>query len=155
MTVVVNEQNELIPTRTVTGWRIFIDYRKLNNATRKDHFPLHFIDQMLDKLAGQEYYCFLDGYSGYNKIAIAPEDQEKTIFTYPYGTYAFKRMPFGLCIAPVTFQRCMMAILTDMVERFVEVFMDDFTVFGPCFDECLTNLAKVLAMCEETNLVLN
>ncbi|XP_075095107.1 uncharacterized protein LOC142173419 [Nicotiana tabacum] len=155
ITVVVNENNDLIPTRTVTGWRICIDYRKLNNATRKDHFPLPFIDQMLDRLAGQEYYCFLDGYSGYNQIAIAPEDQEKTTFTCPYGTYAFKRMPFGLCNAPATFQRCMMAIFTDMVERYVEVFMDDFSVFGCSFDSCLMNLDKVLARCEETNLVLN
>nr|XP_009803998.1 PREDICTED: uncharacterized protein LOC104249301 [Nicotiana sylvestris] len=155
MTVVVNENNDLIPTKTVTGWRICIDYRKLNNATRKDHFPLPFIDQMLDRLAGQEYYCFLDGYSGYNQIVIAPEDQEKTTFTCPYGTYAFKRMPFGFCNAPATFQRCMMAIFTDMVERFVEVFMDDFSVFGCSFDNCLMNLDKVLARCEETNLVLN
>ncbi|XP_075107124.1 uncharacterized protein LOC142180098 [Nicotiana tabacum] len=155
ITVVVNENNDLIPTRTVTGWRICIDYRKLNNATRKDHFPLPFIDQMLDRLAGQEYYCFLDGYSGYNQIAIAPEDQENTTFTCPYGTYAFKRMPFGLCNAPATFQRCMMAIFTDMVERYVEVFMDDFSVFGCSFDSCLMNLDKVLARCEETNLVLN
>ncbi|XP_075107123.1 uncharacterized protein LOC142180097 [Nicotiana tabacum] len=155
ITVVVNENNDLIPTRTVTGWRICIDYRKLNNATRKDHFPLPFIDQMLDRLAGQEYYCFLDGYSGYNQIAIAPENQEKTTFTCPYGTYAFKRMPFGLCNAPATFQRCMMAIFTDMVERYVEVFMDDFFVFGCSFDSCLMNLDKVLARCEETNLVLN
>ncbi|XP_075101815.1 uncharacterized protein LOC142177243 [Nicotiana tabacum] len=155
ITVVVNENNDLIPTRTVTGWRICIDYRKLNNATRKDHFPLPFIDQMLDRLAGQEYYCFLDGYSGYNQITIAPEDQEKTTFTCPYGTYAFKRMPFGLCNAPATFQRCMMAIFTDMVERYVEVFMDDFSVFGCSFDSCLMNLDKVLARCEETNLVLN
>ena len=97
MTVVRNENNELISTRTVTGYRICMDYRKLNNATRKDHFPLPFIDQMLDRLAGHRYYCFLDGYSGYNQITIAPEDQEKTTFTCPYGTFAFKRMPFGLC----------------------------------------------------------
>ncbi|KAM6563688.1 hypothetical protein CsatB_023686 [Cannabis sativa] len=84
MTVIKNEKNELIPTRTVTGWRICIDYRKLNKATRKDHFPLPFIDQMLDRLAEQEYYCFLDGYSGYHQIAIALEDQEKTTFTCPY-----------------------------------------------------------------------
>ncbi|XP_070002946.1 uncharacterized protein [Nicotiana sylvestris] len=156
MTVVTNENNDLIPIRTVTGRRICINYRKLNNVTRKDHFPLPFIDQMLDRLVGQEYYyCFLDGYSGYNQIVIAPEDQEKTTFTCPYGTYAFKRMPFGLCNAPATFQRCMMAIFTDMVERFVEVFMDDFSVFGCSFDECLMNLDKVLARCEETNLVLN
>ena len=65
-TVIRNEKNELIPTRTVTGWRVCIDYRKLNIATRKDHFPLPFIDRMLDRLAGHPYFCFLDGYSGYN-----------------------------------------------------------------------------------------
>ncbi|KAL5552043.1 hypothetical protein UlMin_002219 [Ulmus minor] len=155
MTVVQNENNELIPTRVVTGWRICMDYRKLNKSTRKDHFPLPFLDQMLDRLAGKHYYCFLDGYSGYNQIAIAPNDQHKTTFTCPYGTFAFRRMPFGLCNAPATFQRCMMAIFTDMVEQFVEVFMDDFSVFGDSFDSCLGNLAKVLQRCEETNLVLN
>nr|XP_016436675.1 PREDICTED: uncharacterized protein LOC107762796 [Nicotiana tabacum] len=102
-----------------------------------------------------EYYYFFDGYSGYNQIAIAPEYQEKTTFTCLYGTYAFKRMAFRLCNAHATFQRCMMAIFTDMVEQFVEAFMDNFSMFGPSFDECLTNLAKVLARCEETNLVLN
>ena len=103
-TVIKTENNILLPSRTVTGWRICIDYRKLNKATRKDHFPLPFLDQMLDRLAGYEYYCFLDGYSDYNQIAIAPEDQEKTTFTCPYGTFAFRRMPFGLCNAPGTFQ---------------------------------------------------
>ncbi|KAL5548294.1 hypothetical protein UlMin_003525 [Ulmus minor] len=95
MTVVENAKNELIPTRVVTGWRICMDYRRLNKNTRKDHFPLPFIDQMLDRLVGREYYCFLDGYSGYNQIVIAPEDQHKTTFTCPYGTFAFRRMPFG------------------------------------------------------------
>ena len=66
--------NTLLPSRTVIGWRICIDYRKLNKATQKDHFPLPFLDQMLGRLAGHESYCFLDGYSGYNKIAIASED---------------------------------------------------------------------------------
>ena len=73
-TVISNERNELIPTRTVTGWKVCIDYRKLNTVTRKDHFPLPFIDQMLDKLAGNPHFCFLDGYSRYNQIAITPED---------------------------------------------------------------------------------
>ena len=155
ITVVTNEKNELIPTRTVTGWRVCMDYRKLNKATRKDHFPLPFIDQMLDRLAGHEFYCFLDGYSGYNQITIAPEDQEKTTFTCPYGTFAFRRMPFGLCNAPATFQRCMMAIFSDMLEQSMEVFMDDFSVFGDSFDHCLHNLEQVLQRCEDTNLVLN
>jgi hypothetical protein len=155
ITVVANEKNELIPTRSVTGWRICMDYRKLNKATRKDHFPLPFIDQMLDRLAGKEFYCFLDGYSGYNQIAIAPEDQEKTTITCSYGTFAFRRMPFGLCNAPATFQRCMMALFSDLIESVMEVFMDDFSVFGESFQECLKNLELVLVRCEESNLVLN
>ncbi|GJW52157.1 reverse transcriptase domain-containing protein [Tanacetum coccineum] len=96
ITVVANEDNELIPTRLVTGWRVCIDYRKLNEATRKDHFPLPFMDQMLERLAGNEFYCFLDGFSGYFQIPIDPQDQEKTTFTCPYGTFAYRRMPFGL-----------------------------------------------------------
>nr|GEY17597.1 reverse transcriptase domain-containing protein [Tanacetum cinerariifolium] len=105
MTVIKNDENEFVPTRLVTGWRVCIDYRKLNEATRKDHFPLPFMDQMLERLAGNEYYCFLDGFSGYFQIPIDPKDQEKTTFTCPYGTFAYKRMPFGLCNPPGTFQR--------------------------------------------------
>ncbi|GJT84885.1 reverse transcriptase domain-containing protein [Tanacetum coccineum] len=155
MTVVTNDDNELVPTRLVTGWRVCIDYRKLNEATRKDHFPLPFMDQMLERLAGNEYYCFLDGFSGYFQIPIDPNDQEKTTFTCPYGTFAYRRMPFGLCNAPGTFQRCMMAIFHDMIEKTMEVFMDDFSVFGNSFSTCLTNLEKMLKRCEDTNLALN
>ncbi|GJT23203.1 reverse transcriptase domain-containing protein [Tanacetum coccineum] len=144
ITVVANEENELILTRLVTGWRVCIDYRKLNEATRKDHFPLPFMDQMLERLAGNEFYCFLDGFSGYFQIPIDPQDQEKTTFTCPYGTFAYRRMPFGLCNAPGTFQRCMMAIFHDMIEKTMEVFMDDFSVFGDSFDSCLSNLEKML-----------
>ncbi|GJW40320.1 reverse transcriptase domain-containing protein [Tanacetum coccineum] len=121
MTVVENEDNELIPTR----------------------------------LAGNEYYCFLDGFSGYFQIPIDPQDQEKTTFTCPYGTFAYRRMPFGLCNAPGTFQRCMMAIFHDMIEETMEVFMDDFSVFGDSFSSCLSHLDKMLKRCEDTNLVLN
>ena len=115
MIVIKNKKNELIPTRKVTRWRVCIDYRKLNDTIRKDHFLLPFIDQMIEKLSRHEYYCFLDGYSRYNQIPVAPEDQEKTTFTCPYGTFAYRRMPFGLCNAPATFQRCMMSIFSDMV----------------------------------------
>ncbi|CAN6695197.1 unnamed protein product [Malus baccata var. baccata] len=155
VTVVANAENELVPTRIQTGWRVCIDYRKLNATTRKDHFPLPFIDQMLERLAGYAFYCFLDDYSGYNQIVIAPEDQEKTTFTCPFGTFAYRRMPFGLCNAPATFQRCMMSIFYDYVEKIIEVFMDDFSVFGDSFDGCLHNLSLILKHCVETNLVLN
>ncbi|GKB61748.1 reverse transcriptase domain-containing protein [Tanacetum coccineum] len=154
-TVVENDENELIPTRLVTGWRMCIDYRKLNEATRKDHFPVPFMDQMLERLAGNEYYCFLDGFSGYFQIPIDPHDQEKTTFTCPYGMFAYRRMPFGLCNAPGTFQRCMMAIFHDMIEKTMEVFMDDFLVFGNSFENCLSRVDKMLQRCEDTNLCLN
>nr|GEY73642.1 reverse transcriptase domain-containing protein [Tanacetum cinerariifolium] len=138
------KENELIPTRLVIGWRVCIDYRKLNEATRKYHFPLPFMDQMLERLAGNEFYCFLDGFSGYFQISIDPRNQEKTTFTCPYGTFAYRRMPFGLYNAPSTFQRCMLAIFHDMVEKTMEVFMDDLSVFGNSFENCLSHLDKML-----------
>ncbi|CAA6665827.1 unnamed protein product [Spirodela intermedia] len=150
VTVTVNDKGEEIQTRLSTKWRVCIDYRKLNAATKKDHFPLPFIDQILDRLAGQTYFCFLDGYSGYNQIAIHPDDQEKTTFTCPFGTFAFRQMPFGLCNAPSTFQRCMTAIFADFLGDSLEVLMDDFSVFGDDFDSCLTHLTKILEVCVET-----
>ena len=155
MTVVENDKGEQISTRTVTGWRVCIDYRKLNAETRKDHFPLPFIDQMLERVAGHAFYCFLDGYSGYNQIIIFPEDQEKTTFACPYGTFAYRRMLVGLCNSHATIQRCMNLIFNDMIEVIMEVFKDDFSVFGDSFERCLHNLDRVLQRCEETNLVLN
>ena len=142
--MIINEKNELIPTRTVIGRRVCIDHRKLNTTTIKDHYPLPFIDQMLERLARHSHYCFLDGYSSYNQIAIALEDQEKSTFTCPYGTFAFRRIPFGLCNAPTTFQRCMMSIFSDLVEVVMEIFMDDFSVYGSNFEDCLRNLETVL-----------
>nr|GEZ49036.1 reverse transcriptase domain-containing protein [Tanacetum cinerariifolium] len=127
-TVVEDEENELIPTRLVTGWCVCIDYQKLNEATHKDHFPLPFIDQILERLAGNEYYCFLDGFSSYIQIPIDLKDQEKTTFTCPYGTFAYCCMPFGLCNAPV---------------------------FRNSFQTCLSHLEKMLKQCEDTNLCLN
>nr|GFA80954.1 retrovirus-related Pol polyprotein from transposon 17.6 [Tanacetum cinerariifolium] len=96
-----------------------------------------------------------DGFSRYFQIPIDPQDQEKTTFTCPYGTFAYRRIPFGLCNAPGTFQRCMMAIFYDMIEKTMEVFMDDFSVFGDSFSSCLSYLDKMLQRCKDTNLVLN
>nr|GEX61311.1 reverse transcriptase domain-containing protein [Tanacetum cinerariifolium] len=154
-TVVENEENELIPTRLDTGWRVCVDYQKLNKATRKDGFPLPFMDQMLERLARNEYYCILDGFSGYFQIPINPCDQEKTTFTCPYGMFSNRRMPFGLCNASGTFQRCMLAIFHDMIEKTMEVSMDDFSVFRNSFENRLSRLDKILQRCEDANLSLN
>ena len=155
VTTVHNEKGEEVPTRLTTGWRVCIDYRRLNKVTRKDHFPLPFMDQLLERISSHPFYCFLDGYSGYFQIEIVVEDQEKTTFTCPIGTYAYRRMPFGLCNAPATFQCCMLSIFRDLVECIMEVYMDDVTVYGGRFEECLTNLEYVLHRCIEKNLVLN
>nr|GEW87230.1 reverse transcriptase domain-containing protein [Tanacetum cinerariifolium] len=154
-TVVKSEENELILTRLVTGWCLCIDYHKLNEATRKDHFPLPFMDQMLERLTGNQYYCFLDSFFGYFQIPIDPKDQEKTTFTCPYGTFAYRCMPLGLCNASGRFQRCLMAIFHDMIGKTMDVFMDDFLVFGNSFQTCLSHLEKMLKRCEDTNLCLN
>ncbi|GJY53578.1 reverse transcriptase domain-containing protein [Tanacetum coccineum] len=130
MTIVTNEKNELVATRTVTGWRVCIDYRN-------------------------KFFCFLDIFSGYFHIPIEPTDQEKTTFTCPRRTYAYKRMPFGLCNAPTTFQRCMIAIFQDMLETSMKVFMDDFSVFGDSFVSYLVNPEQMLIRCKQAHLVLN
>jgi hypothetical protein len=155
LTVVKNEKNELILHRTVTGWHMCIDYRKLNKATKKDQFLLPFIDEMLERLASHTYFCFLDGYSGFMQISIHPDDQHKTMFTCPYGTFAYRRMPFGLCNPPASFQRCMMAVFSEFIEEIVEVFMDDFSIYGKTFMDCLANLDMVLTRCAKIDLVLN
>lgn len=110
---------------------------------------------MLERLVGHSHCYFLDGYSGYNQIVIAPEDQEKTTFTCPFGTFAYRRMPFGLCNVPTTFQRCMISIFSGYIESIIEVFKDDFSVYGNTFDSCLQNLTLVLKRCMDANLVLN
>nr|GEY93437.1 reverse transcriptase domain-containing protein [Tanacetum cinerariifolium] len=132
-TVVEIKENELIPTRLS---RVGVSASTI-------------------RLAGNQYYCFLDGFSGYFQIPIDLKDLEKTTFTCPYGTFAYRRMPFGLCNAPGTFQRCMVAIFHDRIEKTMEVFMDDFLVFGNSFQICLYHLEKMLKRCEDTNLCLN
>ena len=155
VTTVHNEKGEEMPTRLTTGWRVCIDYKRLNEVTRKDHFLLPFMHQLLKRIFGHPFYCFLDGYTGYFQIEIAARDQNKTTFTCPFGTYAYRRMPFGLCNALATFKRCMLSIFSDLVERIMEVYMDDITVYGGSFEEWMINLKSVLHRCIEKNLVLN
>ena len=131
-------------------WRVFIDYRDLNKATLKYHFPLPFIDKVLDTLAGNKYFSLLDGFSRYNQIQVAPKDQYKTTFTCPWGTYAYQLLPSGLCNAPATFQREVLIIFSDLIHDCVEVYMDDFIVYGNSFEEVLKNFENV--KCKEENL---
>ena len=132
-----------------------MDYRELNKETQKDNFPLPFIDQVLDTLSGKNFFSFLDGFSGYNQIQIAPKDQDKTTFTCPWGTFAYRVLPFGLCNAPTTFQRAVIGIFSELVNESMEIFMDDFTPYGKYFEEALKNLEKVLTRYEQTQISLS
>jgi len=143
MTVVKNERDEPISTRMVTRWRLCIDYRKLNDATQKDHFPFPLLDQILEWLVKHYFFCYLDGHSRFFQNPIHPSDQEETTFTCPYGTFAYRRMPFRLYNGLATSQMCMLAIFSDYVEDIMEVFMDDFSIYRGTFDLCLGNLVKV------------
>eukprot|EP00253_Pinus_taeda_P030117 PITA_30117 len=136
-------------------WRICVDYRELIKATKKDNFPLPFIDQVLDGLAGKKFFSFLDGFSGYNQIQMYLEDQDKTTFTCARGTFAYRVVPFGLCNDPATFQRAVLSIFAELVHDVVEIYMDDFTPYGCDFQEALTNLSKVLHKCIEMNMSLS
>lgn len=145
-TVIQNEKGQLVSTQLLTGLRIYV-------ITKFEIQPLPFMDQMLDRLVVWVWSCFLDGYSSYYHISI--KDQGKTIFTYPYGTFAFKRMSFGLYDALTIFQRRILSIFIDMAKDSMEVFMVDILVKGHTFDQCLSYLEKVLQMCVESNLVRN
>ena len=110
---------------------------------------------MLERLSKHTHFCFLDRYFGFSQILVSQPDKEKTTFTCPFGTFAYRIMPFGLCNAPATFQRCMTTIFSDFCEKIVDVFMDDLSVYGKSFDDCLSNLDRFLQRCEDINLVLN
>ncbi|GKA74618.1 reverse transcriptase domain-containing protein [Tanacetum coccineum] len=163
----------LMPYTTVGGDEVIFDMdQSMKKPPSKDNecYSIDELDDTIHKEAQEllekdqsDLFLLKDLERGVNQmdldncspIPITPEDQEKMTFTCPYRTFAYRRMSFALCNAPATFQRCMTSIFHDMVEDFMEVFMDDFLVFGNSFDNCLVNLDKMLARCEETNLVLN
>ena len=111
-------------------WRIGVDYRKLNKATKKDHFPLPFIDQVIDGLLEKMIFSFVYGFNRYNQIQIILKDQDKTTFTYRWSAFAYRILPFGLCNAPATFKRAVLSIFVKLVHDAVEIYMDDFTPYG-------------------------
>ncbi|MCO5582739.1 hypothetical protein L7F22_036638 [Adiantum nelumboides] len=110
--------------------KVCVDYRKLNAQTIKGPFSLPFTDMMLDEIAGDEMYNFMDDYSGYNELKIAPKDREKTTFIIKWGAFMYLVMPYGLCHALATFQRCMMEIFSEFLHKFLVIFIDDFTIYS-------------------------
>ncbi len=134
--------------------RVCIDYRKLNKNTQKDHFPLPFINNILDEVAGHEMYTFMDGYSGYNQVSIAPEDRHKTAFTTPWGTFIFLVMPFGLCNAPSAFQRTMTYAFSDLLHKSMTVFIDDFSTQSNA-ETHLECVQEAFNRCRKAGIALN
>ena len=134
--------------------RICIDYRALNKRTQKDHFPLPFIHIILDEVARHELYTFMDGYSGYNQISIAPEDHHKTAFITPWSTFIYIVMPFGLCNAPSAFQRAMSFAFSDLLHKSMTVFIDDFSTHSST-TEHLHWVRECLIRCCRTGITVN
>ena len=145
----------VIVPKKIGKWQICVDYRELNKETLKAHFPLPFIDQVLDTLIGKKFFSFLDGFSGYIQIQITPKDQDKTALTCPWGTFAYRVLPLGLCNAPATFQSVILGIFSDLLDNSVEIYMDDFTPYGGSFEEGLANLEKVLKRCKKIHVSLS
>jgi hypothetical protein len=141
--------------RKMDKWRICVDYRELNKATQKDHFHCLLLTKFLMPCSTTIYFSFLDDFSGYNQIQIAPEDQDKTTFTWPWGTFAYRVLPFGICNAPTTFQWDILGIFSYLVNDSLDIYMDDFTPYGDTFDMALDNLEKVLKRCKQTHLSLS
>ena len=134
--------------------RVCVDYRRLNAATIPDPFPLPFTDSLLDEVAGKEMYTFLDGFSGYNQVKMAPEDRDKTAFITEWGVFVATVMMFGLKNAPATFQRMVQEIFYDYLTDFMKVFVDDFSVAGERAKH-LFQLRLCLQRCRDTRLKLN
>ena len=135
--------------------RFCIDYRKVNQVTRRDSYPLPRVDDILDSLSGAQWFTTLDLASGYWQVMVDPKDREKTAFTTNHGLYQFRVMPFGLTNAPSTFQRLMELVLAGLRWETCLAYLDDVIVFGRTFDEHLQRLSQVLSRFRQANLKVN
>jgi hypothetical protein len=134
--------------------RICVNLKNVNAVTQRDHFPLPFTENVLERVAGAEVYSFLDGFSGYNQVLIAEEDRHKTAFATEWGIFAYKVMPFGLCNAPATFQRVMSYAFRNQLRKFLEVFMDDLCIYSKK-SEHLKCLEEIFIQCRLYGISLN
>ena len=133
--------------------RLCVDYRKLNQKTKKDAYNLPRIDMLIDSLKGAKYFASLDLFSGYHQVSMKPEDQEKTAFAAgPLGFYQYSKMPFGLCNSPSTFQRLMEQVLEGLTMKTCAVYIDDIIVFAPSREELYTRLSEVFNRLRTANL---
>ena len=144
----------LVPVRKKNGEiRLCIDFRNLNKVSMKDNYPLPKMDHILQQVVGAERISMLDGFSGYNQIKVLPEDQEKTAFTTPWGTFMYAKMPFGLMNAGATFQRAIDIAFVGEIGNFVVIYMDDITVYSKSDREHLHHLEKVFMKCRKYGIL--
>lgn len=156
MEVIRNKKKKLIPTRTVTGWRMCIDYSRLNQATRKDHFPSPFMDQMLEReCMVRNFITFWMDIQVTIKSLSIRKTTRKLLLQALLVSFLIEECILGYLMHRKTFNGVCKRFFSDLIEKCIEVFMDDFCVFGPSFDICLKNLDTMLRRCVETNLVLN
>eukprot|EP00253_Pinus_taeda_P029127 PITA_29127 len=129
--------------------RLCVDFKNLNKCSKKDNYPLPKMEHLLQRVSGARVMSFLDGFSGYNKIVVHPEDQEKTAFTTPWGTFMYSKMPFGLMNVGATFQRAMDIAFVGEKDKFVLISLDDITVFSSNHKDHLQHLKKVFLKCRQ------
>jgi hypothetical protein len=135
--------------------RLCVDFRNLNKCSKKDNYPLPKMEHLLQRISGAKVMSFLDGFSGYNQVAVHPDDQEKTAFTTPWGTFMYSKMPFGLMNAGATFQRAMDIAFVGEKDKFVLIYLDDITVYSSSHEEHLKHLKRVFLKCRQFGISLN
>jgi len=135
--------------------RLCVDFRNLNKCSKKDNYPLPKIENLLQKVSGARVMSFLDGFSGYDQIVIQLEDQEKTSFTIPWGTFMYSKMPFGLMNVGATFERAMDIAFVGEKEKFVLIYLDDITIFSSSHKDHLQHLKKVFLKCRQFGIFVN
>jgi hypothetical protein len=148
--------SNLVPTRKKTGdIKLYIDFRNLNKVSLKDNYSLPKMDHILQKVVGSRRISLLDGFSGYNQVLFHPEDQEKTTFTTPWGSFMYVKMHFGMMNVGATFQRAMDISFVDETVKFIVIYLDDVTIYSKSDEEHLLHLKRVFEKCRKFGISLN
>ena len=146
----------IIPVRNKNGEiRLCVDFRNLNKVSEKDNYLVPPMEKILQPVSGSEMFSLLDGFSGYNQVLVSKTDQLKTTFRTPWGTYAYRKMPFGLINAGATFQRAMDIAFKGLIGQSVIIYLDDVTIFSKNRADHLTHLRRVFERCKKYGISLN